>query len=164
MSFEQIQQPKATTTYYTYKVPDDGELKEGSALLKVDASVEGYYHQSFEGKGQYKTLNHVLIKEDNTHHVIPGAKDVDADFVLCKKGMLTRFTYLGKKSFDYTDKEGNQGKAKAIKAAILQDSSKTCSFEGDKYAATVVIGKDASIANGTTVASDAPITAEDVPF
>lgn len=156
MGFETIAKEKAKTTYYGYTEPD--EPKENYQRLKKGDSVEGYFFQTYERDSQFgKRKNHVLVKEDGTHHIVPGSKDVDSMFATATEGLLTRYTYDGKKTFDYKKDDGSTGVAKAIKGILEQDKEKTCSFEGDSYSAVVVLGKDASTSTNT-------ITAEDVPF
>lgn len=159
MGLENVQE-KANTTYYGYNDPD--EPKENYQRLKKNDFVEGYFHGSYSRDGKFgKQQNHVLIQVDGSHHVIPGSKDVDTRFNdNAKVGLFTRYTYEGKKSFEYTDDKGGKGSASAIQGLIQQDKDKTCSFSGDKYAVKVVIG-------GSKEASDTPnsdLTTDDVPF
>lgn len=158
---------KADTTYYNYTPLD--EPKDNVKTLKKDQFVEGFYYDSYQRDGSFgKQWNHVLISEDNKHHVIPNAKDVDEMFLEeAKKGMFTRYTYLGKKSFEYENKdpktgEVKKGKAKAIQGLIQQDPEKTCSFEGSKYAARVVLGN--TTPTNTTKDGEVSVTNQDVPF
>lgn len=159
MGLQSVRQ-KAPTTYYGYTEPDTP--KENYSRIKVDEFVEGFYFQSYEREGQFgKQWNHVLIKEDGTHHVIPGSKDVDRDFLdNAKEGLFTRYTYLGKKTFDFVKEDGSTGKAKAIQGLIQQDPDRTCTFEGDKFSAKVVTAQSTQDQPTT----DSAINADDIPF
>lgn len=170
MALENVRKT-APTIYYCYTLPEDG-LKEKQAHIKKDEFIEGFYFRTYEKDSQFgKQKSHVLIDLEGTHHVIAGAKDVDNDFTNnCETGLFTRFTYLGKKTFDYTDKEGKQGKAKAIQALIQQDPERKCAFEGDSYSAVAVEGgqtesKTEASAEVKTESAETPdLTAGSIPF
>lgn len=167
MALEDVRE-KADTTYYNYTPLD--EPKDNVTTLKKGDFVEGYYYNSYQRKGAYGLdWNHVLIKEDGTHHVIPGSKDVDEMFLNeTKKGLFTRYTYNGKNTFEYKTKnekgEEITGKAKAIQGLIQQDKDRTCTFEGSKYAAKVILADSAPSSSETSTPDPVSIENQDVPF
>lgn len=153
---------------YTTPTDEDGEvreLKDKEYKIKKDEALTGYYLRSYErDAGQFgKKWNHVLVDKDNTHWVIPDNKDVTRAFQgeNIVAGALTRFTYLGKKSFEYTDDKGKVGTAKAVKALIEQDKSDTVTFEGAEGCEYITGSKPVQTGSHPTTSN---VTADQIPF
>lgn len=150
------------TIYYTYKMPEDG-LKDNQSWLQKGKSIEGYYLNSYVSpKSKYPTKNHVLVTTDNTHHILPGASDIDKAFAneRINKAVMTKFTYSGRQKFEYKKEDGTMGEASAMKCLIEQDKDQACTFIGDVYSAKVSLNGSPS----PTPAASAPVNADDIPF
>lgn len=153
----------APAKYVRYTHPEERDLTEKDLLLKKDQSVEGYFLKSYERQTNHgNKWNHVLVQTDGTHIVIPDNKDVTAIFLgeRIVKGAKTRFTYLGKVSFEY-DKDGKKGTAKAVKALVEQDRTDTVEFEGTNGCEAI---KGTASSLPKTGKTEASITANEVPF
>lgn len=130
----------ATAKYVRYTTPkdEDGEerdLKPNELKLKKNESIEGYYLRSYTRDTAHgKKYNHVLVAKDNLHYVIPDNKDITKAFLSDRivSGAMTRFTYLGKVKFEYTDDNGKTGSASAAKALIEQNKDELTTFEGNE--------------------------------
>lgn len=153
----------APAKYVRYTHPDERELTEKDLLMKKDSHIEGYYLKSQQRESKYgMRYNHTLVQEDGLHLVIPDNKDVTKAFLSDRmvKGAFTRFTYLGKNSFEYKDENGKTGTAKAVKVLIQQDKDNTVSFEGNEGCEKIV-GKQTT---AKLTPSESGITTADVPF
>ncbi len=168
MAFEALNQQgsgeRAPTLYFGYKEPDN--VKENWRKIKKDQPIEGYFLKSYETESKvYKSMqwHHVLVTPEGVHQVIPGSVDIDTTFLdHTEKGALTRFTYLGKKTF--ARKDGSPGSA--YKALIEQDKSNTCTWEGDSFTAKPVLGGkpvDTDVSATKTTPTES-FTADDLPF
>ena len=156
---------------YTTPTDEDGEereLKDTELKLKKNDSLEGYYVGSHTRDTPHGVkYNHVIQNKENKQFVIPDNKDITKAFLSDRmiKGALTRFTYLGKQSFEFTDDKGKVGKASAAKALIEQNADDTVTFEGEQgceliagIAAPIVAKKEYD------VSTDANFTSDEIPF